>query len=87
MPSTTTQPLRLSFRARENAPRTPRIDVMSSPGYLVVLLPGPVYLCVPRRAFETDGDFERFGQTVADLAAAGGGLTGRAPSAGEARGT
>ena len=62
------------------------IDVMPTADLLVVLLPGPVYLCVPRRAFQTDGDFEQFGQTVADLAAAGGGLTGRAPPTGEARG-
>ena len=55
------------------------VDVIPTPDHLVVMLPGPVYLCVPRRAFETDGDFERFGEVVTELATAGGGLTGRAP--------
>lgn len=55
------------------------IDVVPTADHLVVILPGPVYLCVPRRAFDTDCDFEQFGEAVTELATAGGGLTGRAP--------
>jgi hypothetical protein len=55
------------------------IDVILIPDHLVVILPGPVYLCVPRRAFAADSDFERFGETVTELATVGGGLAGRAP--------
>jgi hypothetical protein len=54
------------------------IDVVPTADHQVVLLPGPVYLCVPRRAFDTDHDFERFGEVVTELATANGGLTGRA---------
>jgi len=57
------------------------IDVIPTPSHLFVILPGPAYLCVPRRAFDSDGDFERFGATVTDVVAAGGGLTGRVPPA------
>jgi hypothetical protein len=55
------------------------IDVVPTADHLVVIFPGPVYLCVPQRAFDTDSDFERFGEVVTELAMAGGGLTGRSP--------
>jgi hypothetical protein len=55
------------------------IDVLPTPDHLVVVLPGPASLCVPRRAFGNDGEFEQFGEVVTELARAGGGLTGRAP--------
>jgi hypothetical protein len=55
------------------------IDVIHTPTHMFVVLPGPSYLCVPRRAFDSDDDFERFGASVTELAAAGGGLTGRSP--------
>jgi hypothetical protein len=55
------------------------IDVISTADYQVIILPGPVCLPVPRRAFDTDHDFEQFGETVTELATAGGGLTGRVP--------
>jgi hypothetical protein len=56
------------------------IDVVPTADHLVVILPGPVYLCVPRLAFDTDSDFEQFGEAVTELATSGGGLTGRVPS-------
>jgi hypothetical protein len=55
------------------------IDVFPTLDHLVVVMPGPVSLCVPRRAFGNDGEFEQFGEVVTELARAGGGLTGRAP--------
>src|SRR5262245_6882853 len=57
------------------------IDVIPSPDHLIVILPGPLCLCVPRRAFDTDSDFEQFGETMTELATTGGGLTGRSPLA------
>jgi hypothetical protein len=55
------------------------IEVIHTPTHLFVILPGPAYLCVPRRAFDSDNEFEQFGVVVTELATAGGGLTGRAP--------
>lgn len=54
------------------------INVIPTATHLVVVLPGPVCLAVPRRAFADDHDFEHFGEVVTDLATANGGLTGRA---------
>jgi hypothetical protein len=53
------------------------IDLIPTRDHLFVVLPGPTYLCVPRRAFDSDAEFDRFGETVAELAAAGGGLIGQ----------
>src|SRR5262245_46403349 len=55
------------------------IDVIPTPDPLIVILPGSLCLCVPRRACDTDSDFERFEEAVTELATAGGGLTGRNP--------
>lgn len=53
------------------------IDVTPTRTHLVVTLPGPTYLCIPRRAFDSDNEFEHFGEVMTELAEAGGGLTGR----------
>jgi hypothetical protein len=53
------------------------LDVVPTADHQVVILPGPVYLCVPRRAFASDHDFDRFGETVTEQATANGGLTNR----------
>ena len=53
------------------------IDVTPTRAHLVVTLPGPTYLCIPGRAFDSDSEFEHFGEVMTELAEAGGGLAGR----------
>jgi hypothetical protein len=55
------------------------IDVIPTPDHVVVILPGPAYLPIPRRAFGSEDAFEEFGAAVAERAEAGGGLAGRSP--------
>ena len=55
------------------------INVIPTADHLVVVLPGPLCLPVPRRAFGNEHDFEHFGEVVTELATAEGGLTGRVP--------
>ena len=59
MPSTTTQPRRLSFRAREKAPRTARTEVRSSP------TPRP---WLPSSGFTTTGNPMRLAASAASSA-------------------
>lgn len=47
-------------------------DVIQTADLLVLVLPGPTYMCVPRRAFNDDSDFEQFGNVLAEKATRGG---------------
>jgi hypothetical protein len=43
-------------------------EIVPTPDYLFLVLPGPAYLPIPRRAFEYDEDFARFCDAILDMA-------------------
>lgn len=55
------------------------LELTPTPHHLFLVLPGPAYLAIPRRAFEFDDDFRRFADAVAEWAAAREGLAAEYP--------
>jgi hypothetical protein len=55
------------------------LDVAPTRDYLFLVVPGPGYMAIPRRAFEFDDDFRHFAHLVAELAERGGGLAAEYP--------
>jgi hypothetical protein len=55
------------------------LDVSPTRDYLFLVVPGPGYMAIPRRAFEFDDDFRHFAHLVAELAENGGGLAAEHP--------
>lgn len=52
-------------------------DLIRTADYVFLVLAGNAYLAIPRKAFEFEDDFRRFGEAVEELARRGGGLTGQ----------
>jgi hypothetical protein len=55
------------------------MDLIPTAHHVFLVLPGPAYLAVPRRAFEFDDDYHYFAEAVVEWAAAREGLAHEHP--------